>query len=145
LLIAAVIVLVASIAWGVGAIRRKILKRRGVAVPAAPTSRWPLFSRLSAVLSLMFLVLVGVLIALMSGDSLWIITDAAAPFIRLIQLGALLALLGAIASVIAAVWSWRSGQESRWRSVGRSLVAFAGIICAYVVLAFHFLSPSLQY
>ena len=143
--LAAVIVLIGSIAWGVGAIRRRVLRRKGIAIAPAPASRWPLMSRLSSVLSLLFLALVGGLIAMMSGDSLWILTDAAIPFLRLIQLSAVLALLGAIASVAAAVWSWRSGQEGRWKSFGRSLTALAGIVFAYLVLAFHFLSPSLQY
>jgi CubicO group peptidase (beta-lactamase class C family) len=141
----AVIVLIGSIAWGVGAIRRRVLRRRGTPLPAAPNSRWPLFSRLAGVLSLLFIVLVGATIAMMSGDSLWILTDGAVPFLRLVQLSALLAVIGAIASVIAAVWSWRGKQEGRWRSVGRSLTALACLVFAYLALAFHFLSPSLQY
>jgi hypothetical protein len=143
--VAAVIVLIGSIAWAVGAIRRRVLRRKGTPVPAAPSSRWPLFSRLASVLSLLFIVLVGVTVAMMSGDSLWILTDGAVPFLRLVQLGALLAVIGAIASVVAAVWSWRGKQEGRWRSVGRSLTAFACLVFAYLALAFHFLSPSLQY
>jgi len=145
IVVTALIVVIGSIAWPVAAIRRRILRRRGTPLPVAPASRWPLFSRLSNVLSLLFLALVGVTIAMMSGDSLWILTDAAVPFLRLVQLSALLAVIGAIAAVIAAVWSWRGKPESRWRSVGRSLTAVAGLVCVYVVLAFHFLSPSLQY
>jgi CubicO group peptidase (beta-lactamase class C family) len=143
--LAAVIVLIGSITWVVGAIRRRVLRRRGTPVPAAPNSRWPLYSRLAGALSLLFIGLVGVLIAMMSGDSLWILTDGAVPFLRLVQLSALLAVIGAIASVVAAVWSWRGKQEGRWRSVGRSLTALACLVFAYLALAFHFLSPSLQY
>jgi hypothetical protein len=85
------------------------------------------------------------LIVLFSGQSLWVLTDPAVPLLRLVQLAALLSVLGAIAAVYAAGWSWRNASESRWLSVGRTLVAFATLVCAYVAIAFHFLALRLQY
>ena len=110
-----------------------------------PTSRWVLASRIACVLSLAFLVLVGVLVMMLSGESFWVLSDPAIPFIRFVQFIALLTLVGAIASVIAAGWSWSRGQERRRLSIGRTLVALSCLVCAYVAVAFHFLQVNLVY
>jgi hypothetical protein len=67
------------------------------------------------------------------------------PFLRLVQFVALLTVLGAIVAVVAAVEGWREPQVRRWPAVGRTLTALACLVCAYVVLVFHFLTIRLIY
>jgi hypothetical protein len=114
------------------------------AVPL-PRSRWILAWRLANLAALVFVLLLGSMLIMFSGESLWILTSAAVPFVRVVQLAALLTTLGAIVSVLAAAWSWRSGVDGRWRSVGRTLLALSCVALAYVAISFHFLTPTLRY
>jgi len=57
----------------------------------------------------------------------------------------LLAAVGSVVAVIAAVQSWRMSGERRVRAVGRSLIAAACVVCAYIAIAFHFLAMRLVY
>jgi hypothetical protein len=97
------------------------------------------------VAALVFVLCLVAMLIMFSGESLWILTSAAVPFVRLVQLAALLTTVGAIVSVLAAAWSWRGGMEGRWRSIGRTLLALSCIALAYVAVSFHFLTPTLRY
>src|SRR6185369_1663317 len=147
------VVTIASVIWLIAGARglrarwrKKPASDAGISsTPPMPRSRWILASRLAGVASLVFVLFLVAMLIMFSGSSLWILTSAAVPFVRLVQLAALLATLGAIVSVVAAVSSWRSPFDSRWRSVGRTLIALSCVVLAYVAIAFHFLSPSLRY
>jgi hypothetical protein len=143
--IAAVVLAVAAGTWLIGAIRRRVRRKRDLSFQPPASPRWLLASRLGIVASLLFLLLIGSIIMMFSGDSFWVLTDPAVPFLRLVQLSALLAVIGAIAAVLAAVRSWREPETRRWPAIGRSVTALACLVCAYVAIAFHFLTLHLQY
>jgi hypothetical protein len=156
IVVSAAVVTIASVIWLVAGVRRVFARwrkrRAGESAAPAPDatalalrSRWVLASRLASVAALVFVLFLVTMLIMFSGESLWILTTAAVPFVRLVQLAALLATIGAILSVVAAAWSWRSGVDSRWRSIGRTLVALSCMALAYVAVAFHFLSPTLRY
>jgi hypothetical protein len=48
-------------------------------------------------------------------------------------------------AVIAAVDTWRAPTRKLSLSIGRTVLAAACLVWAYVAIAFHFLSISLQY
>jgi len=144
----AALVTLGSLIWLVGGVRRRVARWRKVpagSTAVIPRSRWILASRLASVAALVFVLFLVAMLIMFSGESLWILTSAAVPFIRLVQLAALLATIGAVVSVLAAAWSWRSGIDSRWRSIGRTLLALSCVSLAYVAIAFHFLTPVLRY
>jgi hypothetical protein len=62
-----------------------------------------------------------------------------------VQLSALIAVLGAIVAVIVAVDTWRAPEHKVSLSIGRTALAAACLVWAYVAVAFHFLSPGLHY
>ena len=64
---------------------------------------------------------------------------------RLLQLSALAAVIGAVISVIAAVDTWRAPTRKLSLSIGRTVLAAACLVWAYVAVAFHFLAVRLQY
>jgi hypothetical protein len=56
-----------------------------------------------------------------------------------------LTVIGAIVAVLVAVDTWRSTARTRTLVIGRTALAAACLVWAYVAIAFHFLSPGLQY
>ena len=78
-----------------------------------------------------------------SSESFWVISSDGRWFVRLVQLSALLCVLGAIVAIIVAVDTWRA--PARTLSLGRTALAAACLVWAYVAVAFHFLAPRLQY
>jgi CubicO group peptidase (beta-lactamase class C family) len=144
--IAAVVLAVAVVTWLVGAVRQRARRKRNPSLPQpAPTSRWVRLSHFSALAAFVFLLLIGSILVMFSGETFWVLTDPAVPFLRLVQLVALLTVLGAIVAIVASVEGWREPQVRRWPAVGRTLTALACLVCAYVVLVFHFLSLRLIY
>jgi hypothetical protein len=148
IVVSATLVTIGCLIWLVSGVRRLLARwRKKPASQAAPIprSRWVLASRLASLAALVFVLFLVTMLIMFSGNSLWILTSAAVPFVRLVQLAALLATIGAIVSIMAAAWSWRSGVDTRWRSVGRTLLALSCMALAYVAVAFHFLTPTLRY
>jgi CubicO group peptidase (beta-lactamase class C family) len=151
IVVSAAVVTLGSLIWLVGGVRRLVARWRKKSASAAGNagaavrSRWILGSRLAGLSALVFVLFLGTMLVMFSGNSLWILTSAAVPFVRLVQLAALLATIGAIVSVLAAAWSWSAGVDTRWRSVGRTLVALSCVALAYVAVMFHFLTPTLRY
>ena len=78
-------------------------------------------------------------------DTFWVLSETGVPFLRFVQLIALLTVVGAVAGIVAAVQSWRDTHGRRWSAAGRALTALACLVCAYVVLVFHFLTIELSY
>lgn len=145
IVVAAVVLAIATGSWLIGAIRRRVHRKRHPSTPKLATPRWLLAARLGAVASLLFLLLIGSILMMFSSESFWVLTDPAVPFLRLVQLFALLAVIGAVAAILAAIWSWRASPVQKWPAIGRTATALACLVCAYVAIAFHFLTFSLQY
>jgi CubicO group peptidase (beta-lactamase class C family) len=143
ILFSAAVLGISLLSWLVIAVRRRFVPSTTEAT--VETRKIRRASLAAAVACSLFAVLVGTVLVMFSSESSWIISSAARPFIRLVQLSALLAVLGAIAAVVAAAWSWRTAVE-RWpKSFGTSLLAAACLVWAYIAIAFHFLSLRLSY
>jgi CubicO group peptidase (beta-lactamase class C family)/uncharacterized membrane protein YozB (DUF420 family) len=92
-----------------------------------------------------FIALAVAVLLMFSSQSFWVISSDARWFVRLLQLSALLAVVGAAVAVLAAVDTWRAPTRKLSLSIGRTALAAACLVWAYVAVAFHFLSPGLQY
>ena len=126
----------------VGFIRRR-WRRAPANVPVdASTSRLSLAAVVSGSL---FVAMVLMMLTMFSGESFWIISSDARWLLRLVQLTALLAVLGSSAAVVAAARSWRSPAAAVRLSIGRSVLAAACLAWAYVAIVFHFLALRLSY
>ena len=84
-------------------------------------------------------------LTMFSSESFWVISSDGRWFVRLVQLSALVAVLGAVVAVIVAVDTWRAPARTLSLSIGRTALAAACLVWAYVAVAFHFLAPRLQY
>ncbi|HJY37104.1 MAG TPA: hypothetical protein VJ299_06565, partial [Steroidobacteraceae bacterium] len=84
-------------------------------------------------------------LTMFSSESFWVISSDGRWFVRLVQLSALLCVLGAIVAIIVAVDTWRAPARTLSLSIGRTALAAACLVWAYVAVAFHFLAPRLQY
>jgi CubicO group peptidase (beta-lactamase class C family) len=143
---AGIVLIVFAGTWLIGAVRQRVRRKRNPSLgQAGPTARWLKVSRLTNLACLAFLLLIGSILMMFSSESFWVLTDPAVPFLRLVQLFGLLAVIGGIAGVFAAFRSWREPQNGRMYAIGRTLTALACLVCAYVALAFHFLSLRLVY
>jgi CubicO group peptidase (beta-lactamase class C family) len=91
-----------------------------------------------------FIALCLVVLTMFSSESFWVISSDGRWFVRLVQLSALLAVFGAVVAVIVAVDTWRASAR-RSLAIGRTALAAACLVWAYVAIAFHFLSIRLQY
>ncbi len=117
------------------------LLRRRSAVPDKNRAR-----TLIAILTCFaFIALAVTVLVMFSSQSFWVISSDARWFVRLLQLSALFAVVGAVIAVLAAVDTWRAPTSKLSLSIGRTALAAACLVWAYVAVAFHFLSPSLQY
>ena len=92
-----------------------------------------------------FIALVLTMLTMFSSQSFWVISSDGRWFVRLVQLSALVAVIGAIVAVIAAVDTWRAPARKLSLSLGRTALAAACLVWAYVAVAFHFLALKLQY
>jgi CubicO group peptidase (beta-lactamase class C family) len=92
-----------------------------------------------------FIALCLTVLAMFAGQNFWVISSDARWFLRLLQLSALLAVLGAVVAAIVAVDTWRAPAHKLSLSLGRTALAVACLVWAYVAVAFHFLSIRLQY
>jgi CubicO group peptidase (beta-lactamase class C family) len=101
---------------------------------------------LIAILTCFAFIAIAVAVLLMfSSQSFWVISSDGRWFVRLLQLSALFAVVGAVIAVLAAVDTWRAPTSKLSLSIRRTALAAACLVWAYVAVAFHFLSPSLQY
>ena len=142
--LAAAILVIAVISWSIAAVRR--WRRPHTSQPRARQSqRVRTISKLSGIACAVFLALAVCVVMLSSGETFWIFSSDATLFLRLVQLSALLAVLAGLGASIAAIASWRASSERFRSSLAATSIAVACLICAYVVLVFHFLSLHLQY
>lgn len=145
ILVAGLILAVAVIARFVGFLRRRFKRTAAPVETPAGDRRLQRLAWAAPLACLLFAIFAGLIVAMLSGDSYWLLSSGAKPFLRLVQLIALVAVLGAVAAVWVAVAGWRSPVGNRWRAVGTTAVAAACLVWAYVAIAFHFLSLRLHY
>jgi len=141
---AAVITLLAVLGWPVGGFvnwRRPLVPAAALPGPWQRGLRWA--SRLSALATLGFFVLLAAFLGIVSGGSLWLFTPQATGFLTAVQGFALLSVLATVGASAAAVGSWM--RRRLWRALGRTLLALACAMAAYMAVVFHFLQPLVNY
>lgn len=144
IVVAGATVILALIFRVIGVLRRRFA--RSGAVDPTPVADRNRRRSLAAILScFVFTALVVTVLLMFSGETFWIISSDARWFVRLLQLSALAAVIGAVVAVVVAVDTWRAPTRKLSLSIGRTALAAACLVWAYVAVAFHFLSPSLQY
>lgn len=144
IVVAGAIVILALLIRVIGVLRRRFA--RSGAVDPTPVADRNRRRSLAAILScFVFIALVVTVLLMFSGETFWIISSDARWFVRLLQLSALAAVIGAVVAVVVAVDTWRAPTRKLSLSIGRTALAAACLVWAYVAVAFHFLSPSLQY
>jgi CubicO group peptidase (beta-lactamase class C family) len=125
-----------------GFLRRRFARASAPVVVADPNRRRSLAAILTCGL---FIVMCLAVLTMFSSQSFWVISSDGRWFVRLVQLSALLAVFGALLSVLVAVDKLRAPERKLSLSIGRTALAAACLVWAYVAIAFHFLSPGLQY
>ncbi|HEY7639823.1 MAG TPA: serine hydrolase domain-containing protein [Steroidobacteraceae bacterium] len=125
-----------------GFLRRRFGRASAPAVVADPNRGRSLAATLSCAV---FIALCLTVLTMFSSESFWVISSDGRWFVRLVQLSALLAVIGAVVALIVAVAAWRAPERRLSLSIGRTALAAACLVWAYVAIAFHFLSIRLQY
>jgi hypothetical protein len=144
IVVAGAVVVLALLIRVVGSLRRRF--SRSAAALAAPVADANRGRTLTAMLLCFAFIALAVTVLLMfSSESFWVISSDGRWFVRLLQLSALAGVVGAVISVIAAVDTWRAPARNLSLSIGRSVLAAACLVWAYVAVAFHFLAIPLQY
>lgn len=104
-----------------------------------------LYSRLGVlVLFVTVLGWLGLMVA-MSADQTILLEGGATPWMYLLYVLGVLALLGVVAIVIHAVRSWMKPRRGRWVLLGESLLALAAIYLAWLILALGMVSFNVHY
>ena len=142
--VAGAVVILALLIRVIGPLRRRFT-RSAAAIPAPAADRNRGRTLLAILLCFAFIVLAVSVLLMFSSASFWVISSDARWFVRLLQLSALAAVIGAVISVIAAVDTWRAPARRLSLSIGRTVLAASCLVWAYVALAFHFLAIRLQY
>jgi len=124
---------------------RRRFARSAATAPATVVDPNRRRSLVAILLCFAFIALAVSVLLMFSSASFWVISSDARWFVRLLQLSALAAVIGAVISVIAAVDTWRAPARKLSLSIGRTVLAASCLVWAYVALAFHFLAIRLQY
>jgi CubicO group peptidase (beta-lactamase class C family) len=144
IVVAGAVVVLALLIRVVGSLRRRF--SRSAAALAAPVADANRGRTLTAMLlCFAFMALAVTVLLMFSSESFWVISSDGRWFVRLLQLSALAGVVGAVIAVIAAVDTWRAPARKLSLSIGRSVLAAACLVWAYVAVAFHFLAIHLQY
>jgi len=142
ILIAGGIIALALVIRVIGFVRRRFARAAAPAVVADANRGRSLAATLSCGV---FIALCLVVLTMFSSESFWVISSDGRWFVRLVQLSALIAVLGAIVAVIVAVNTWRAPERKLSLTIGRTALAAACLVWAYVAVVFHFLAVRLQY
>jgi len=138
---AIVVVLLATLLWPVGALVRR--RYRG-ADDLSPRARvWFRRSRFAALAWVLLLVGVG-LVAYVMGKNLNAIGAPMDPWLRVVQLVALLGVVMTPAAVMNAVYAWRE-PRGWWRRLNAPIVALSCVALAWFAVALRLLSLHLDY
>ncbi len=134
---------VALLIWFCGWLIRRHYKLRLELLPQQRRTR--LWSRLG-VLAL-FGALLGwlILIVSMGSNPNLLLGGTAAPWMYMLYVLGLFALVGAVLMVIHAVRSWMAPRRSRWVLLGETLLAFSAIYLAWLIVAFGMISFSTRF
>jgi CubicO group peptidase (beta-lactamase class C family) len=141
-IVATAIVALALLIRVSGFLRRRFARASAPVIVADRNRRRSLAAILGCAV---FIALCLLVLAMFAGQNFWVISSDGRWFLRVLQLSALLAVLGAIVAVIVAVDTWRAPARTLSLSIGRTALAAACLVWAYVAVAFHFLSVRLQY
>ncbi|HZX71550.1 MAG TPA: serine hydrolase domain-containing protein [Rhodanobacter sp.] len=128
----------ALLVWLCGWLLRRHYRKQLELSPAQRRSR--LWSRLGALV--LFGTLLGWLILMMaiaSAPSL-LLEGGAAPWMYVLYVLGVLALLGVLLIVIHAVRTWMAPRRSRWVLLGETVLAFAAVYLAWLIVAFRMIS-----
>jgi Beta-lactamase len=145
LITASLLLVIRMLSWLIATIRRRLRRIPRSEPQPGMFGRLSRGAKMASLCCLVFATLLGVVVLLSSGNSFWIFSSAATPFLRVIQLFALLTVIGAAVTTVAAIGSWRTPGERWWRSLWTTAIAAGCLVFAYVAIAFHFLSLQLHY
>jgi hypothetical protein len=144
IVVAGAVVVLALLIRVIGPVRRRFARSATViAAPVVDPNRRR--SLVAILLCSAFIALAVTVLLMFSSESFWVISSDGRWFVRLLQLSALAAVIGAAIAVFAAVDTWRAPARKLSLSIGRTALAAACLVWAYVAIAFHFLSIRLQY
>jgi hypothetical protein len=142
-IVAGAVVVLALLIRVIGPVRRRFVRTAAGPAPVADRNRTR--SLVAILLCSAFIALAVSVLLMFSSESFWVISSDARWFVRLLQLAALAAVIGSVVAIVAAVDTWRAPTRKLSLSIGRTVLAAACLVWAYVALAFHFLAIRLQY
>jgi CubicO group peptidase (beta-lactamase class C family) len=133
----------ALLVWFVGWLLRRHYKRVLELQPSQRRSRF--WSRLGVLV--LFGTLLGWLILMiaMGSDQMLLLGGTAAPWMYLLYVLGVLALVGVLLIVIHAVRSWMAPRRSRWVLLGETLLALSAIYLAWLIVAFRMISFNVRF
>jgi CubicO group peptidase (beta-lactamase class C family) len=141
--LALVFVLATLLSWLSGWLVRRHYARRLELTDAQHRTR--LWSRLGT--SVLFAAFIGWLILLVaaSADQGLLLEGKATPWMYLLYVLGVLALLGVLAIVFHTVSCWRTPRRGRWVLLGETLLAFAAIYLAWIILVFGMITFNVRF
>lgn len=104
-----------------------------------------LWSRLGVVAGVVVLVGWLVFIAAISANELLLVRGNLTPWMYLLYALGVLALLGALATIVNAVQAWRAPRRSRWVRVGEIILALAMLYLAWFIVTFGLISFNVHF
>ena len=135
--------LAALLVWLCGWLLRRHYGKQLELRPAQRRSR--LWSRLGALV--LFGTLLGwlVLMIAIGSDQTLLLEGGIAPWMYLLYVLGVLALLGVLLIVIHAVRAWMAPRRSRWVLLGETLLAFSAVYLAWLIVAFRMISFNVRF
>lgn len=107
--------------------------------------RTRLLSRLGALALVVMLVGWMTFLGVISADETRLLDGSGAPWLYLLYVLGVIALLGALAVLIHAVRSWLAPRRSRWVLAGETLLALAALYLAWFIVAFGLVSFNVRF
>ncbi|HWU77572.1 MAG TPA: serine hydrolase domain-containing protein [Rhodanobacter sp.] len=141
--LAVLFTLLTLLVWFGGWLVRRHYKRRLELRPQQRRSR--LWSRLGVLV--LFGTLFGWLILIMAlgSDQTLMLEGTVVPWMYVLYVLGLLALIGALLIVIHAVRSWIAPRRSRWVLLGETLLAFSAIYLAWLIVVLRMVSFNVRF
>ena len=143
-MVAGAVVVLTLLIRVIGPLRRRFA-RSAAATPAPVADRNRRRSLIAILLCFAFIALAVSVLLMFSSESFWVISSDARWFVRLLQLSALAAVIGSVVAVIAAVDTWRAPTRKLSLSIGRTVLAAACLVWAYVAAGLPLPYHQLQY
>jgi hypothetical protein len=136
------VLLTVALLWPVTAI-----VRRRYARAFALSGRAATLYRLTRAVAVLDLVLALGWLALITAleKSAVLLTAAVDPWLRLLQLGGVLAVIGVLVGLANLVHVWRDRDRSWWAKVSSMAIVISMVGVAFFVIAQHLLGPSLEF